>query len=263
MTLATEYPKAEMEAMPEMYDFEYGGTHERFTSWSQDLTFLGYTFHNAPIKRSGFSFDKEFTNVRVNINAPVTTGFERWISNAPLEPTVVTIYRGLKSDLTEYTILFSGWILNVGFKDQVASATCESNSGILNHVAPRIVYQSFCNHELFDSYCKLDDSLYEVPAVVTVSGAVLSSATFDSFDDDYFKMGRCRFGQDERLITDHTGADIALHMPFDASLVNGSSVIGLPGCDGSPDVCKAFDNFDDNFLGFAYIPSKNPVIWGV
>jgi uncharacterized phage protein (TIGR02218 family) len=263
MTLTAEYPKAEMEGLPEMYDIEYAGTHERFTSWSQDLTFLGYVFHTAPIKRSGFTFDKEFSNVSVTIGAPVTAGFERWISNAPLEPTTCTIYRALKSDLSEYTILFSGNIITVGFKNMVAEARCESNSGILNHVAPRIVYQSYCNHELFDGGCGLDYTAYLVNATVTVAGAVLSSATFDTYDDDYFRVGRCIFGSDERLITDHTGTDITLHMPFDATLTSGSQVTVLPGCNGSTTVCKAFNNFDDHFLGFPYIPTKNPVVWGV
>ena len=36
-----------------------------------------------------------------------------------------------------------------------------------------------------------------------------------------------------------------------------------PGYDGSPATCvDKFDNLD-NFVGFPYIPSKNPVVWGI
>lgn len=264
MTLAEEYPKFEMEGLPELYLIEYGGSVERYTTWNEDLTFLGYTFYKAPIKRSSFSFDKEFSNVKVTLNAPITSGFERFISNAPLEPTYITIYRALKSDLSDYITLFSGEVMNVGFRNLIAQATCESNSSILNYETPRIVYQSYCNHELFDGECGLDYTIYLVDAILSnVVGSVLTSSTFGTFSDDYFKVGRCIYGYDERLITDHTGNDITLHMPFDDSLVNGSEVQVLPGCDGSPATCKAFSNFDDHFLGFPYVPSKNPVVWGV
>ena len=263
MTLSTEYTEAEMQGLPEMYDFVYAGNHERYTTWPEDIVFLGTTFQTAPIKRSGFTFDKEFSSVRCTISAPVTAGFERFVTNTPLEPTTLTIYRALKSDLTDYSILFVGLILTVGFSNRIAQAICESNSGILNHETPRIVYQSYCNHEIFDAGCGLDYTAYIVNAVVTVSGSTLSSATFDTYDDGYFNIGRVQYGADERLITDHTGTDLEIHMPFDSTLVDGSSVVVYPGCDGKPDTCRVFNNFEDHFLGFPYIPSKNPVYWGV
>jgi uncharacterized phage protein (TIGR02218 family) len=263
MTLADEYQKSEMEATPELYDLHYGSTHERYTSWSENITFQTNTYYTVPIKRSGFTLDKEFSNVKVSIYAPLTAGFEKFVANAPLEPTAITIYKALESDPDEYSILFAGWVMKVGFRDLIAHATCEASSMILNHETPRIVYQAYCNHELFDGGCGLNYLDYQVSATVTVSGATLSSATFDTYDDGYFAVGRCRFGNDERLITSHSGTDIELHMPFGDTLITGEEVYVYPGCDGSPATCKAFNNFDDHFLGFPYIPSKNPVYWGV
>lgn len=265
MALADEYPKAELPGLPEFYDIQYGGTHERYTTSSVTLTFLGYEFLTSPIKRTGFTFDTDFSNVSVTIYAPVTSGWERFISNAPLEPTSVTIYRALRDDLTDYAIIFDGDVMTVGFRDRVAQARCDSSSNILNYETPRLVYQSYCNHELFDSGCGLDYTEYLVDATVTVSGGgkVLSSATFDTYADDYFRIGRCIFEGDERLITDHTGTDISIVIPFSASLITGSEVTVLPGCDGSPTTCKSFNNFQAHYLGMPYIPSKNPVVWGI
>jgi uncharacterized phage protein (TIGR02218 family) len=266
MTLDAEYPKSQMEAMPEFFDFEYGGVHERYTSWSQDLTFLGYNFGRAPIHRSGFQFDEKFSAIRVTVKAPISSGFERFVSDAPLEPTSITIYRALKSDLTEYAIIFTGTIINVSFADRIAQAQCESNSTILNYTTPRIVYQSYCNHELFDSNCGLDWTNYIINATVTVgsdsTGSYLDSATFDTYDDGYFKLGRIIFGADERMITKHLASKVYLHMPFASDLVNNTEIQALPGCDGAPATCKAFSNFDDHFLGFCYVPNTNPVYWG-
>lgn len=263
MTLSTEYSEIATEGMPEFFDFNYGGTHERYTTWPEDLTFQGLVYTAAPLKRSGFTFDTEFSNVKITITAPIESGFEQFVQSAPLRPITVTVYRALRSDLTDYITMFSGHIINVAFKDFVAQATCESNSGILNHETPRIVFQSWCNHELFDGGCALDYTSWQVPAVVTVSGVTISSATFDTYDDGYFVPGRLQFDNDERLITSHSGTDLTVHVPFDASLVDGSSVMAFPGCNGDPDVCiNRFDNFT-KFLGFPYIPSKNPVVWGV
>ena len=263
MTYDSNLAESQQESLPEVYQFEWGGTIERFTSWPENITFLGNVFETAPIKRSGLNIDHEFSAVKMTINAPIIDAFARYIANTPIEATRVTVYRGLLSDMSDYIILFAGRVLNVSVKDLQAQASCESNTDILTFAYPRFMYQAYCNHEVFDSECGLDENIWKVSATVTISGADLISATFGGFSNGYFTNGRVIAGSDQRLITNHVTTTITLQVPFDDRVSDGDTVIVLPGCDGAASTCQnKFSNFT-KFLGFPYIPSKNPVVWGI
>ena len=263
MTYDTNLAETEQVGLPEFYKLVYGGVTEYYTTWAKSLTFLGHVYTSAPLKRSGFSLDNEFNTVKLTIQAPVVEAFSRYISNQPIDPTIVTVYRVLKTDLADYVILFSGRVLRVSVKDRQASAQCEANSDILDFAWPRFMFQSYCNHDLFDTGCALGDGPFLVEGAVTINGAELTSAVLGGYANGYFTGGRAAYGSDERLITNHVGSVVTLQVPFDSRVSAGTVVNFYPGCDGSPDTCKnTFNNFT-NFLGFPYIPSKNPVLWGI
>ena len=263
MTYNTNLEETEQIGLPELYKLSYGDVIEYYTTWAKSLTFLGHEYQSVPLKRSGLTLDNEFNSVRISIQAPVIEAFSRYISNQPIDPTSVIVYRALATDLTDYVILFSGNVMRVSVKDRQAKAECEANSDVLDFAWPRVMYQSYCNHDLFDSECALGDAGFLVQGPVTISGADLISAVLGTYANGYFTGGRAVHGADERLITTHLGSTVTLHVPFDDRVSAGTVVDFYPGCDGSPDTCKnTFNNFT-NFLGFPYIPSKNPVLWGI
>lgn len=264
MTYDTNLAETEQIGLPELYRLTYGGVVEYYTTWPKNLTFLGNVYQTAPLKRSGFSLDNEFNTVQLTIQAPVIEAFSRYIANQPIDPTLVVVYRALAIDLTDYVILFSGRVMRVSVKDRQAQAACEANSDILDFAWPRFMFQSYCNHDLFDSECALGDGSFLVQGVVTVSGSDLTSAILGTYADGYFTGGRAAVGTDERMITDHIGSTVTLHVPFDSRVESGVTEVDFyPGCDGSPDTCRdTFNNFT-NFLGFPYVPSSNPVLWGI
>ena len=146
MTYATEIAERQQEPMPEFFEFEQGGVFERYTSYNESLVFRGVTFEAAPIRRGNFSYDTQFGSVNIDITAPITDTFAGYIGNLPIEPTNVTIYRAIRSDLTDYIILFTGTVKTVTIKDRTATAKLEANSAWLKARVPRIIYQSYCNH---------------------------------------------------------------------------------------------------------------------
>lgn len=261
---ATNLTYSEMKGLPELYDLEYAGAIDRVTSWPHQITFLGNIYTPAPIKRSSFHFDHEFSSVKCTVNAPMMDAFIRYIANTPIEPTKVTIYRAVEDDLTKYINLFTGFVMHMSVKDQIVSASVEANSEILESVIPRFMFQSWCNHEVFDVHCGLSSVNYAVAANVNaISGAVYTCPEAGYKSNGYYTGGVAEAGTDMRMITDHVGSDLTLQVPFDSRVGVGDSMTIYPGCDGSPDTCRdKFDNFG-NFLGMPYIPSKNPVIWGL
>lgn len=249
--------------IPELYVFEYGGSIERYTSFSEDITFLGQTYSKATLKRTGFSMDTEFGRVTCQIQAPLIGSLQPYIANQPVEVTTVIIYRALLDDTDEYRILFKGDILRVSVKDNVAQAVCENQSYILMQKIPGVIYQSYCNHQVFDEGCTLNEILWRETATISaIDGAKYSSGTFGAQADGYFNGGQLLHNNDARYIINHIGNDIWVHVPFDSRVSVGSQCYVLPGCVGSPSVCRTKFNNWSKWQGFAYIPSSNPVMWG-
>lgn len=259
--------------VPEFYVFTSGSTIERYTSYSRDLTFLGRTFSAATIQRGTIKVDTKLNIIKLTVATPMTPNMTKYIANTPVEPIGVTIYRSHIDYLDQYSVFFSGKVVSVQFKGKIASAECESKNSILSAKIPQILYQSFCNHDIYDSGCQVSESNYKRVATVTGfsgDGATISFSFTDgggSVSDDYFKTGKIVFGTDERLVTAGPGGSLAadevqIHIPFSGDLIVGSTINIYPGCDGSPSTCLNTYNNLIHFLGMPYIPSSNPVIWG-
>ena len=263
MTFTSNQEAIQQEPTPEFYEINSAGNVDKWTSFNRSLTFLGETWKPAPIKRSGISTDVQFGSVQVTINAPLTGNFIKYIANQPIEPVQVTIYSAIKSDLTDYVIRFKGKLINVGIKNGEVRALCEARSSIFTKKIPNVIYQSYCNNDVFRGKCYLTEFAWrETGTVTAISGSDYTISGFDSFSDGYFSGGTIEFTNDWRLILDHVGEVVTLHIPFDSRVYVGSEVVGLPGCDGSPLMCR--DRFSNliNFVGMPYIPSHNPVVWG-
>lgn len=266
MTYNSNLQATEMEGFPELFYFFSGNRQDRVTSYSQDLTFLGAEYTARPIKRSRFTYDSNFSPVSVNIEAPLTDLFARYVANTPIEPTRVKIYRSVDSDLTDFRTIFTGTLRNIIMSARMAKATFDSKAKHLRTKIPRMIYQSFCNHNLFDSGCRLLESAFVETISVTLfnGGKTLRSSTFATHADGYYTNGRVVTTEgDERWIIAHAGQDITLQLAFDSRVTSGTIVNVLPGCDGNVDTCINKFNNHENFFGCPFIPSQNPVIYTV
>lgn len=255
--------------IPEFYTFDSAGSIERYTNYSQSLTFLGYTFTAASIARGPIRFDTKFGNIKMVITTPLTPNISKYIANQPIEPIEVVVYRSHIDHLDQYQIFFKGKIKYVSFSKKIASAQCVSSQKFLTAKVPPYIYQSFCNHDIYDDGCGVDSNLYRRTATVVSLPNNGKDIQF-SFNDgggavavDYFKGGKVNFDNDIRFVTGHSVADtVNLHIPFDSRLEVGSEIEVYPGCDGDPETCINVYNNLNKFLGMPYIPSQNPVIWG-
>jgi len=262
-TYSDNITKREMVATPELYEFQYGGIYDYYTSFSEDLLFRGVTYTRASIKRSGFSVDTEFGKITMSVQTPTIDTLRTYISNQPVERTTVKLWRAVLDDLDEYRIIFAGDIQRVSFKGNVCQATCEMQSHTLTQRIPNVVHQSYCNHQVFDEDCGLDDVAWQVAGQVTaISADQYSVGSAALYADGYFTGGQMLHDNDARYIINHVGDSIWLHVPFDSRVSIGSDIYLLPGCNGSPGTCKnKFNNFG-NHLSMPYIPSSNPIMWG-
>jgi uncharacterized phage protein (TIGR02218 family) len=266
MSYATNLTAAQQESTPEFYRIQIGTTVYRYTTYRSPLTFLSNTYTPATIKRGDISYDTDFKSTELTVTAALSDPFSIYIANQPSEPARIKIYRALQSDTSDYVILFNGTVKNVSIENHQVNATCTSRNRYLEKKIPRIIYQSFCNHDVFDNDCGLNGNLWKVAGTVnTVSGSTIQADEWKAYADDYFTGGMVETSDgDARLITDHvqsTGV-LTLQIPFDSRVAAGVSVDAYPGCDGNPATCVNKFNNLTAFLGMSYIPSKNPVLWG-
>lgn len=263
MSFDSEIVKTELSALPELYDFESGGVViGRYTSYLKSITFRGLVYTPAPIKRGDIGTDASFSAPGVTITAPVLDLMVQYIASQPVEPVKVTIYRVIEADTGSYVVLFKGRIKTISLQDRIVTAVCEGGSNILTARYPDTLFQSGCNHALFDPGCGLSKENWAVSGTVAgVFGANVFSSLFDG-NAGYYSGGILTFGSSASMITGHPEGYVTLHIPV-AGLSAGSEITVYPGCNGTPSVCKTrFNNFD-HFLGFTCIPSSNPVIWGL
>lgn len=254
----------QMEAMPELYEFQYGNEYQRYTSFHKEIVFETNTYSPAAIKRSNIQWTTELKHAEVTITAPVTALFQSYIANQPIEPVTVRIVRAVYSvEDANYTELFKGRIKTVAVKDLVVSAKCRSGNSVLEARIPGITYQSYCNHEMYDAGCGLNFASWRVLA--TVDGITDSDYTFSEisgYTNGYFTGGYIKYSNDMRMITRHDGLVLSLHIPFDSRVAIGTSVELFPSCRQDPEQCNDVFNNIEQYLGMPYIPSKNPVFWG-
>jgi len=235
MSYETNRTATQQESTPELFELQTGNTYERYTSYRTDVTFQGFTYTAASISRGNISTDVEFGTIKVRVKSIITPTLAQYIANQPTEPTSLTIYRMLTSDATEYVVVFTGQIQSVAFSGNQAEAVCQRKDKYLSKRLPDIVYQSFCNHDVYDDDCGLNSGLWVVSATLTsVSGSTLVSPDFAATGSGYLTNGWIQAGTDMRLVTAHTGDTVTIQIPFDARVYAGITVDAYPGCDGDP-----------------------------
>jgi len=250
--------------MPELYELRRGWDRFFYTSYPTDLTFKGHVYVAAPIQRGDFTVDTNLNTVSLRVTAAVLSSFANFIAYQPTQRTQIYLYRAISDDLTEYAVVFDGWLTTITFNEKnMATAQFDQRASILDRDVDMVIHQAPCNHHVFDNGCRLDGLLWKVVVPVIVNQEQLTHDDFATYADGYFTGGEVHYQDDARLITNHVGNTLTLHVPFSGDVSTGTTVEVYPGCDGRPSTCRDKYNNIENFLGFPYIPDKNPAIWGV
>lgn len=142
---------------------------------------------------------------------------------------------------------------------------------------PRIVFQPGCNHALFDQFCAVDASLYDVTSTVAAGtptavtyGALTPSAPpapASGYADGWFDQGEIIFTSGNLVglretIAQHLGSVVTPIVALPEAPDVGSTIVLLPGCLKRILDCRdkfgsnrtgAPTNWFQRFLGFPYM----------
>lgn len=258
---------AAVEAKPfiELFYFEFMKEAGYYTNYTENILFNNIEYLAVSITRGDFKIDSNLGAVSVDITAGILDTFGRYIANQPATRTSVKIYRAVSDTLSEFVVVFDGWVTGVGFNEKhTCNLKAVQKAGILDREVAMATHSAVCNHSVFYGDCRLSSVNYEVvPVAFSFSGRNINAAEFGTFANNYFQGGEVHTTYDSRLITAHTGEQITLHVPFDSSFNVNTKITVLPGCDRLLATCKSKFSNSENFLGFPFIPSKNPAVWGL
>lgn len=263
----TKVQDTELDAIAEIYKFEQSGkTPQYYTSYHKPVVFEGNTYYPATIDRDQPSYDNSFSEVSMEITAPITDEFRKYAANGYPRPiTFVLVKKFFINDEASNETIFDGKIKRVVLQGKEATVKLASADDIFELEFPQRTHQRDCNNTLFDNTCGLLRSNFETAVTATIIGNTLVHPDFIPLGNDYFKFGHVNLsdGSDSRMIMSHIGDTLTLRFPFDTAL-SSIPVKVYPGCDKTEDTCKnKFNNFENN-TGYADIPGdqNNPVFNG-
>lgn len=264
MTYQTEIAKTQLPVFAELYDFIFPDFEFYLTPYPTEITYNNKTYIPCVMERDELKAEKgEERTLTISFATKEDTSLEFLNFNIP---KIKVIVRRYFIELMVAKILFVGEGEVVGVNERILTFKVTDILSLNKRIVPPLIYSSYCNNTLFDNRCLVNKSNHTYVTQVTTSanGSVLMADIFGTVPDNYFTYGYVAYRNNYRWITKHDRANgrIHLHIPFDKD-VNGKTVKVYAGCDKTPRCCRDRFNNLANFLGFPYIPSKNPVIWGL
>ena len=254
----------------ELYHFSRGVTDWYFTSGDEDIVFETNTYTAITIKRGRIESTQDLGKTSLKLNMTRTVSFlNQFIASPPTDIINITITRIHASD-ADPAVTFKGRVINVKFVENEGEVTGQPIQTSIRRPGLRRLYQTACPHVLYGTECGVIALDFDVIAVLTgVSGLTITSPSFiiainPTFDATHFTGGFVDFELDglitKRFITDHdnVAGTLTLNLTF-SGIEIGSTVTAFPGCDHTTATCAGKFNIIENYGGFPFIPTKNPM----
>ena len=247
----------------ELYKIWTDTTYWHYTNNDIPITYSGIEYVPSPISRDSTTYDStmDVTGIKVKF-AVITTPVIQFIAQNPVTTAWIEISRLFRDqDPLEKGVVFIGQIKTVSFKGTYGEADCVGFEHFLRSIIPLWRYSTTCNHTIFDVKCKKVKASYKVTATVLVdeTQTIITSATFATKPDGYFKNGLAEFEGEYRTMISHVGNTITFNYRM-LNLEDNDTIDVYPGCDGLVETCR--DKYANilNFLGFSFIPEINPAL---
>ena len=250
----------------EMYEFNQKNVEIfRYTSNSGDVSYGGFTYTAIPMKRSRIEQSQDIgrasLKVQMDRTIPLVT---QYVAAPPSNVINLTIYRyhRLDPDL-EVITLWKGRIVDVDFQKDSCQLLCDPFITAMHRPMLRRLYQVGCPHLLYRTACGIDEATYRQNATITgISGLIITSTTFGTESNGYWTGGLIRIELNgmshARAILAHSGNDIEIDITIPGLAVD-DVLQSAPGCDRTLSTCVSKFSNEENYGGYPYIPSKNPM----
>lgn len=241
----------------EVYLFSLSTMTYAYTNFYRDKQYGGVVYKAAPISHGELAPTIE-TGKEFDITVPRDNAVAAlFYTVPPQEPIYVRIVRLQETNSSQADALLIGRVRSCEFEDAEATLKVIYGKGISDKKFPRITQQPYCMRVHYDQYCGINREQFKVEATLTkAEGRYLYAETFREYPTNHFAYGLAEWQGQLRTVIASSGDKIALRFPF-VGYPTGQMTV-YPGCSKTPEACAQWNN-SDNFLGWPWIPEKNPV----
>lgn len=246
-----------------------------FTSGDEWVTYEGETYEPMAIGRTEAETKNELSRanleVRMSLDNPMGI---RWLHDQVETMVGLTIYE--RDDDDEISVVWKGRLAGVKPTMSEIVLNFESIFTSLRRPGLRARYQRTCRHMLYGRGCGLNKESFAYGGIPTaINGKVVTVPEAAAQPNGFFTGGILE-GPDGtmRFIVSHVGSQLVLIRPFESlakalvgdgyGLSYGKYYGGIacrmfPGCDRTRPTCAGKYNNLNNYGGFDWIPTRNPM----
>jgi hypothetical protein len=241
-----------------LFDFAAAtGEHWRMTTSEETVTYMAHDYDPGVVSHREVEIGEypDVNAVEVNLGRSHLLA-NRFIA-APIEGMVtLTIYRGHDGN---YIVYWWGLLVTIKFNSSgIPALRFEPRTGSLPRLGNRRCNQRLCDHALYDSGCRVNNTSYQVEGVISnISGLDITASVFSTKSNGWFVGGKLVVGDAQRLIKAHTTNVVTITRAMQDAAI-GNSLLAFAGCDHVPTTCNTKFNNKLNFGGNEYLPIKNP-----
>jgi uncharacterized phage protein (TIGR02218 family) len=252
----------------ELYEWTLGAEVWRYTSADTDQAYAGEVYTAAPISRAEIEEVSEINRANLKISVAVTHPVALLFqSGAPHAVLMFRLFRTHRGD-AEGIVLYLGRVVNCEWSGREAVLMAEPIYTSIRQPGLRRAYSRFCTHALYGPACRLDKADWAMTgSVLTISGTALTINGPAAALSNYLTGGWVEWtdgaGYVHRQMIDfHAIQSVGMMRPI-PGLAVGQTVSLYPGCDHTLKACREKFENRENYGGFKWIPTVNPVTSGV
>lgn len=232
----------------EFYKFYNTSLQKRFVPALTNKTLNALAYESCNITRSAITVTKNPFKSSVNFTLPKSHEFAIFLLNSPLEDNLqVAIYR-------ETSLFWEGVLSSIKLLGSKIELNCLSSEFADSSSAQGARFSPQCWKNLYSSVCGVNSNTYKKTlTVASVNSEIISFPGLIAYE---MVGGYALLDSQRRNIVYNSTNSITLEFAFTGT---PSGLLEIfPGCRLTTDACSAFNNME-NFGGFPYIPSINPM----
>lgn len=241
----------------------------RYTNNNEEVTVNGEVYEplsgikRGVIETSSLLDSNQTIDITIPITCEMAVAYNFLKMPLTLDLEIRVVHRG--SDFaTDWKLIWQGESISfpVGIEDNNATVSTQSViQASLSRQLNQVIFQTPCNHEVYDEICGLDPADFTTTTVVTKIKNNIITVSDDGRTDGELAVGKMvntRTGE-SRVIISNVNNLITVGYGF-IDIVKGDTVDLILGCDNAYDTClNVFDNLINNG-SFMFLPSTNPYV---
>lgn len=247
-----------------LFTFAIGGRMWRYAQTVGDVTVAasGLTYKAAQIQvDSDVERQEEIGAQRVTVRIGIRADVVAALRANQTEPMYLGIHRYQPSVVAAPARWAFGEIASVRVQRGWCLVELQTEEGAWELDVPRAIFATQCQKATYSAECGLNADDFSIATTITaVDGASVTVSSVGGNPDDWYSKGLLKIGNSVWHVVAQIGTALRIFGSLPRGLVLPAAATLIAGDDLTHETCRDKFNNLDRFLGFKWLPSKNPLI---